>query len=71
MNDNLGYQQVLHVYGDRVRRSSLRVGLRGSKPRETEAAHEKSLAPRVIRYEFIICFNATVFEAAKRSQSRW
>ena len=30
-------------------RSSLEVGLRGSKPRETEAAHEKSLARRVIR----------------------
>ena len=37
----------------RVRRSSgwssLEVGLRGSKPRETEGAHEKSLARRVIR----------------------
>ena len=47
------------------------VGLRGSKPRETEAAYEKYRTRRVIRYEFIIGFNATVFEAAKRSQSRW
>ena len=42
-----------------------------ARSREKQKPRMKSLARRVIRYEFIIGFNATVFEAAKRSQSRW